>query len=71
MEESWNLKKWPNVMEFCDSVMEFCPQFVLNLYVFGQRQDIKQRSRKSAFSDVFCETSQIQNQGERWSWIFF
>ena len=27
----------------------------------------KQRSRKSAFSDVFRKTSQIKNQGERWS----
>ena len=31
MEKSWNMKKWPKVMEFCDSVREFyqfCPQFV-------------------------------------------
>ena len=45
-----------SVMEFCDSVMEFyqfCPQFVLNLYFFGHHLEIKERSRKSAFSDVF------------------
>ena len=37
MEKSWNMKNWPEVMEFCDSVMEFyqfCPHFVLNLYFF-------------------------------------
>ena len=37
MEKSWNMKKWPKVMEFCDSVMEFyqfCPQFVRNLIFF-------------------------------------
>ena len=38
MERSWNMKNWPKVLEFCDSVIElyqFCPQFVLNLYFFG------------------------------------
>ena len=37
LEKSWNMKNWPKVMEFCDSVMEFyqfCPHFVLNLLVF-------------------------------------
>ena len=32
MEKSGNMKHWPKVMEFCDSVMEFYqfyPQFVL------------------------------------------
>ena len=35
MEKSWNMKNWPKVLEFCDSVMEFdqfCPQFVCNLF---------------------------------------
>ena len=34
MENSWNMKNWPKVMEFCDSVIEiyqFYAQFVLNL----------------------------------------
>ena len=31
MEKSWNMKNWPKVMEFCDSVMEFY-QFAPNLY---------------------------------------
>ena len=38
MEKSWNMKHWPKVMKFYDSVMEFYqfyPQFVLNLYFFG------------------------------------
>ena len=29
-EKSWNMKKWPEVMEF----YKFCPQIVPNLYVF-------------------------------------
>ena len=39
MEKSWNMNNWPKVMECCDSVKElyqFCTQFVLNLYFFGQ-----------------------------------
>ena len=35
MEKSWNMQNWPKVMEFRDLGMEFYPQFVLNLYVFG------------------------------------
>ena len=31
IEKSWNLKNWPKVMEFCDSVMKFY-QFCFNLY---------------------------------------
>ena len=37
MEKLWNMKNWPKVIEFCDSVMEFyqfCPPFVLHLYFF-------------------------------------
>ena len=40
MEKSWNMKNWPKIIEFCDSVMyfcQFCPQIVLNLYFFGHR----------------------------------
>ena len=51
-EKSWNMKKWPKVIEFCDSVMEFnqvCPQLILNLYFYGSPL----RSRQSAFSDIF------------------
>ena len=33
-------------MECC----QFCPQVVLNLYLFGHCKEIKQPSRKSAFS---------------------
>ena len=44
MEKSWNMKNWPKVMEFCDSVMElyqFCPQFVLNLHFFDHHSDLE------------------------------
>ena len=40
IEKSWNVKKWPKVIQFCDSVMEFyqfCPQFVVNLDFLGFR----------------------------------
>ena len=61
-------KNWPEVMEFCDQSGNL-PILPLNCtkfdYSIGHHQEIKQRSRKSAFSDVFRKTSQMQNREEK------
>ena len=70
MEKSWNMKNWLKVMEFCAQSWN-CAKSVF----FGHHQEIKQQSRKFAFSDVFHKTSPMQNQEEirswkikKWSW---
>ena len=71
MEKSWNVKNLPKVMELCESVMEFDRQNRAKFVFFLSPPRNKQRSywsRKAAFSDVFRKMSQMQNQGERWSW---
>ena len=70
-ENSWNVTKWPKVMEFCDqswNFINFAPKLCHILFVFGHHQESKQRSRKSAFSGVFHKISRIQNREEKWLW---
>ena len=50
-----------SVMEFC----QFCSHIVPNLYLFGHHKELKQRSKKSAFSEVFGKMSRrmvMENQ---------
>ena len=41
MEKSWNVKNWPKVIEFCDSVMEFyqfCPPKLYQFFFFTTKK---------------------------------
>ena len=65
--KSWNMKNWPKIMEFCDSVIEFCqicPQIVLNLYHFGHRLEIKHRSRKPFFRHFLQNVTNLKLERE-------
>ena len=64
MEKSWIMKNWPKVMYFVIShgILPILPLICTKFEHFLPPLEIKHQSRKSAFSDVFCKMSQIQNR---------
>ena len=69
MEKSWNMRSWPKVMEFCDSVMEFyqfCPRNYTNFVFCWVTMRKLSSDLESAFATFCGKMSQMQNQEERW-----
>ena len=54
------MKNWQKVLEFCDQSLDFNNFLPLN-FTKCCDQEIQHQFRKSAFSYLFCNMSQLQN----------
>ena len=67
MEKSWNMKNWPNVMEFYDQSWNFT-NFAAELYLISIFLVTTKKLSSDLESLRFPQTLRMQNREEKWSW---